>query len=76
MPTSAPAIAKADPFAPAHHTAARRASDRAGATVPTILPAYAEVVRALTPMLHGLPGVIVTIDGRDASHPGAISRGI
>ena len=38
---------------------------RAGATVPTIPPAYAEVVRALTPIMHGLPGVIVTIDGRD-----------
>ena len=33
--------------------------------MPTVLPAYAEVVDALTPVMRGLPGVIVTIDGRD-----------
>ena len=33
--------------------------------VPTILPAYPQVVEALTPVMRGLPGVIVTIDGRD-----------
>jgi uridine kinase len=33
--------------------------------VPTVLPAYLEVVEALTPIMRGLPGVIVTIDGRD-----------
>ena len=31
----------------------------------TILPCYTQVVDALTPILRGLPGVIVTIDGRD-----------
>ena len=31
----------------------------------TILPCYSQVVDALTPVLRGLPGVIVTIDGRD-----------
>jgi uridine kinase len=35
-----------------------------GAT-PTVLPAYLKVVEALTPIMRGLPGVIVTIDGRD-----------
>ena len=30
-----------------------------------VLPAYAEVVHALTPLLEGLPGAVVTIDGRD-----------
>ena len=29
-----------------------------------VLPAYSEVVEALTPIMRGLPGVIVTIDGR------------
>ena len=30
----------------------------------TILPSYAQVVDALTPIMRGSPGVIVTIDGR------------
>jgi uridine kinase len=30
-----------------------------------LLPAYATVVDALSPVLRGLPGIIVTIDGRD-----------
>jgi uridine kinase len=30
-----------------------------------VLPAYAKVVAALTPRMQGLPGIIVTIDGRD-----------
>ncbi len=30
-----------------------------------ILPSYAIVVEALTPIMRGLPGVLVTIDGRD-----------
>src|SRR5215468_2700506 len=29
-----------------------------------ILPSYLQVVDALTPVMRGLPGVIVTIDGR------------
>jgi len=33
--------------------------------VPTILPSYLQVVDTLTPIMRGLPGVIVTIDGRD-----------
>ena len=33
--------------------------------MPTILPAYLKVVEGLTPLMHGLPGIIVTIDGRD-----------
>ena len=33
--------------------------------MPTVLPAYLKVVEALTPIMRGLPGVIVTIDGRD-----------
>jgi 2-phosphoglycerate kinase len=33
--------------------------------VATILSSYLQVVDALTPILRGLPGVIVTIDGRD-----------
>jgi uridine kinase len=32
--------------------------------VPVILPCYSEVVTALEPAMRGLPGVIVTIDGR------------
>ena len=31
-----------------------------------VLPSYPKVVEALTPIMRGLPGVIVTIDGRDA----------
>src|SRR5215471_19511940 len=30
-----------------------------------ILPSYLQVVDALTPVMRGLPGVIITIDGRD-----------
>jgi len=33
--------------------------------VPAILPAYLLVVDSLAPTMRGLPGVIVTIDGRD-----------
>jgi len=33
-------------------------------TMPTILPSYSQAVEALTPILRGLPGIIVTIDGR------------
>ena len=33
--------------------------------MPTVLPAYPKVVEALNPVMQGLPGVIVTIDGRD-----------
>jgi uridine kinase len=33
--------------------------------VATVLPSYSQVVDALTPIMRGLPGVIVTIDGRD-----------
>jgi uridine kinase len=40
-------------------------SARRSVTVPTILPVYPKVVEALTPIMRGLPGVIVTIDGRD-----------
>jgi uridine kinase len=36
-----------------------------GAKVATVLPAYLKIVEALTPIMRGLPGVIVTIDGRD-----------
>src|SRR6266436_208426 len=33
--------------------------------MPAVLPAYVQVVDALTPVMRGLPGVIVTVDGRD-----------
>ncbi len=33
--------------------------------MPTVLPSYRKIVEALTPIMRGLPGVIVTIDGRD-----------
>jgi len=33
--------------------------------VPAVLPAYLMVSEALAPIMRGLPGVIVTIDGRD-----------
>jgi len=33
--------------------------------LPRVLPAYSTVVTALTPVMQGLPGRIVTIDGRD-----------
>jgi len=33
--------------------------------LPAILPGYLKVVEALTRIMRGLPGVIVTIDGRD-----------
>jgi uridine kinase len=35
------------------------------ANMPSVLPAYSIVVRALTPIMRGRRGVIVTIDGRD-----------
>lgn len=31
----------------------------------TVLPGYATILSALTPRMEGLPGIIVTIDGRD-----------
>jgi len=45
-----------------------------GATVPTVLPAYLKVVEALTPIMRGLPGVIVTIDGRDGAGKTTLGR--
>lgn len=30
-----------------------------------VLPSYAQIVKALAPAMRGLPGIIVTIDGRD-----------
>ena len=33
--------------------------------MPAVLPGYLKIVEALTRILRGLPGVIVTIDGRD-----------
>jgi len=33
--------------------------------MPTVLPGYATVVDALAPVMRNLPGIIVTIDGRD-----------
>lgn len=33
--------------------------------MPAVLPAYLMVSEALAPIMRGLPGVIVTIDGRD-----------
>jgi len=33
--------------------------------VPIVFPVYHQVVEALTPILRGRPGIIVTIDGRD-----------
>lgn len=32
--------------------------------MPAVLPAYLKIVEALAPIMRGLPGVIVTIDGR------------
>src|ERR1700693_1643717 len=43
----------------------RRLARSSGVAVPTVLPCYLQVVDALTPTMRGLPGVIVTIDGRD-----------
>ena len=33
--------------------------------MPTVLPGYPKVVEALTRTMRGLPGVVITIDGRD-----------
>lgn len=33
--------------------------------MPTVLPCYQQIVEALAPLMRGLPGVIVTIDGRE-----------
>jgi uridine kinase len=33
--------------------------------LPAVLPGYFQIVEALTRIMRGLPGVIVTIDGRD-----------
>jgi len=42
--------------------------------VPIVLPAYLKVVEALTPIMRGLPGVIVTIDGRDGAGKTTLGR--
>ena len=39
-----------------------------------ILPSYLQVVDALTPTMQGLPGVIVTIDGRDGVGKTSLGR--
>ena len=39
--------------------------DSLGVILPTVLPGYLKVVQALTRIMRGLPGVVVTIDGRD-----------
>jgi hypothetical protein len=46
-------------------SARRRLASSKGAAVPTILLCYLQVVDILTPIMQGLPGVIVSIDGRD-----------
>jgi len=33
--------------------------------LPAVLPGYLKVVEALTRIMRGLPGIVVTIDGRD-----------
>jgi uridine kinase len=45
--------------------AMRRTSRFDRQRLPSVVPAYSRVVEALTPIMRGLPGVIVTIDGRD-----------
>ena len=55
-PTGAPA---------ALHASAQRQLASSEAAAPTVLPSYLQVVDILTPLLRGLPGVIVTIDGRE-----------
>lgn len=40
-------------------------ANQLGTILPNVLPAYVKVVEALAPILRGLPGRIVTIDGRD-----------
>src|SRR5437868_13644240 len=37
---------------------------RSDISLPEILPAYQDVIEALTPVMRRLPGIIVTIDGR------------
>jgi len=42
--------------------------------MPDILPSYPQVVDALTPRMRGLPGIIVTIDGRDGAGKTTLGR--
>ena len=42
--------------------------------MPTILPCYLRVVDELTPLMRGLPGVIVTIDGRGGAGKTTLGR--
>jgi uridine kinase len=42
--------------------------------MPDILPSYLHLVDALTPVMRGLPGVIVTIDGRDGAGKTTLGR--
>jgi uridine kinase len=42
--------------------------------VPIIPPCYPEVVEALAPTMRGLPGVIVTIDGRGGAGKTTLGR--
>jgi uridine kinase len=44
------------------------------AIVPIIPPCYPEVVEALAPTMRGLPGVIVTIDGRGGAGKTTLGR--
>src|ERR1700704_158229 len=52
----------------------RSLNAKLSATVPTILPSYSQVVDALTPTMRGLPGVIVTIDGRGGAGKTTLGR--
>ena len=42
--------------------------------MPAILSAYPRAVQALTPIMRDLPGVIVTIDGRDGAGKTTLGR--
>jgi thymidylate kinase len=42
--------------------------------MPEILPSYQQVVDALAPVMRGLPGIIVTIDGRDGAGKTTLGR--
>ncbi|MEO8739603.1 MAG: hypothetical protein ABI537_07870 [Casimicrobiaceae bacterium] len=42
--------------------------------MPAILPCYVQVVHALAPIMQGLPGVIVTIDGHGGAGKTTLGR--
>jgi hypothetical protein len=53
------------PLSPIRISGLTRRALQPGAALPAVLPAYLQVINALTPVMRRPRGIIVTIDGRD-----------